>query len=653
MVMDKCSEVIREYYTKSETARLTHLSLFGGKYSIPDEQIYKFMRAYASYVDHNWFSERHSTYQYLTEILQDEFPFFVDLDIADEIGDEHETCTHDRCCKPATFGSGDTRICGDHAVDEMMSWVTLMCRQVKQCVSEPDVQLPTDEVVANTINALHFRNQLEPWECVVGRAPTRVITKQGVKYAKTGVHVIWPNMIVNKQTAKWIRALVTSALRGTCRSRDWENIVDVAVYQNSSSLRMIHSFKTLNCKPCARKEIKNQRAKLQTNRGILKTFLDGASGLTHKTKLADREVDEWAQKLANNQCAGIKKMERRAVLSATAIVKLKAELRCPCDGKGRKPDQEAGKYTVGMVVGPEGACNEDFQGVMAQDSLVAVYAMSVHRPQGTPLTPILLPAHAPAPISVEFEPASSDGEAGRPRVLKRGIPSPNHPSTYKKEDIPLSENARCALEEYFRGGVLGHEYSNMEVGKAYRVYYPKRKSKNIDTNQDGTPPYGVIVTTRGSRYCHVVGRSHSSSTIYFEFTQQRTCVQRCRSRKSDKCSKGGRQTTTVDYRIYAALFPYALRTVQVLPEEVEAWRKGDISQKFLRNQLSDPSLYMCVPREGPTFKVVLELARTQQARDERLRRAEMKAEEEPETERPKKRGRKAKTPVQEDMEESE
>jgi hypothetical protein len=111
------------------------------------------MFAYASYVDHNWYSARHTTFQYLTEVPQDEFPFFVDLDIADEIADDHQQCLTDRCCKPATFG--DDALCGDHAVAELTLWVSAMCQEVQTCINEKTMLLLTDEVVANAINLLH------------------------------------------------------------------------------------------------------------------------------------------------------------------------------------------------------------------------------------------------------------------------------------------------------------------------------------------------------------------------------------------------------------------------------------------------------------------------------------------------------------------
>ncbi|KAG5186376.1 hypothetical protein JKP88DRAFT_240978 [Tribonema minus] len=638
MATDRCSEFIRQFYTKGKNASgLTHLSLYGGKYSIPDDQIDRFMIAYASYIDHNWYSDRHTTFQYLTEILQDEFPFFVDLDVADEIGDdEYDVCSADKCSKPATFGSSGSRVCVDHANVQLTEMVSAMCQQLKRCIDEDTVSLPTDEVVVNRINVLHYRNQVQPWECVVAKAPARIVVKRGIKYAKTGVHVIWPNLIVDKGIAKWLRGLMTLALRGVDFSRDWDNIVDVAVYQNSSSLRMIHSFKTVSCASCARKEVKNQRVKLQTNRGILKSFLEGASGLGAGKKLTDWQVDEWAHKITAGRLDGIRKIERRANTSSAAVVKLKAELKCPCNGNGKKPDVAAGKYAISMVGGTDGPVHEEFYNSISRDSLVSVYATSVHRPHGTPLTKIQLPPEAPAPIDVEFEEPTGDDPCP-PRVLKRGFPQPVHPSTYKKEELDLNPSLMSAIQDYLRTGVLGFEYATVEINNVYRIYYPKRKLRDIDTNQDGTMPYSVIVTTRGARYCHVVGRAHTSSTIYFEFTPQRTCIQRCRSRKIQACSKAGKQTVSVDYRIYAALFPYTLRTIRVLPEEIDAWRNGIITQRFLRGQMSDPNLYMCVPREGPTFKVILELARTQQAREERMRKAEAAPDEQP-----KKKARKGK-----------
>jgi hypothetical protein len=70
-------------------------------------------------------------------------------------------------------------------------------------------------------------------QCVVARAESRQ-TPKGKKY---GMHMIWPESMVNKQRANSIRLKILDEF-----GPDWEHIIDASVY-SGSGLRMLWSYK--------------------------------------------------------------------------------------------------------------------------------------------------------------------------------------------------------------------------------------------------------------------------------------------------------------------------------------------------------------------------------------------------------------------------
>lgn len=70
--------------------------------------------------------------------------------------------------------------------------------------------------------------------CVIAKAHPRLTPKGETKY---GVHVIWPESIVNKQKANSIRIKILDEF-----GSEWEKIIDASVY-SGSGLRMLWSYK--------------------------------------------------------------------------------------------------------------------------------------------------------------------------------------------------------------------------------------------------------------------------------------------------------------------------------------------------------------------------------------------------------------------------
>jgi hypothetical protein len=75
--------------------------------------------------------------------------------------------------------------------------------------------------------------------CVVALTEPRMVGE----LVKTGVHIHWPDIHVNKQEAIQYRTQIILGLTEHWSSYDWSSAIDIAVYQGSG-LRMLWSYKT-------------------------------------------------------------------------------------------------------------------------------------------------------------------------------------------------------------------------------------------------------------------------------------------------------------------------------------------------------------------------------------------------------------------------
>ena len=75
--------------------------------------------------------------------------------------------------------------------------------------------------------------------CIVALTDPRMVGE----LVKTGVHIHWPDIHVNKQEAIQYRTQIILALSEHWTSYDWSSAIDIAVYQGSG-LRMLWSYKT-------------------------------------------------------------------------------------------------------------------------------------------------------------------------------------------------------------------------------------------------------------------------------------------------------------------------------------------------------------------------------------------------------------------------
>lgn len=97
-----------------------------------------------------------------------------------------------------------------------------------------DVKLTDEEIMQFCIQI----NEIIPGRCLIAKARPRPIMSENVKKIKSGVHIHFPDLIVNKSEAMKLRSKVIDTLGEGL----WDKIIDPAVY-GPSGLRMLWSHK--------------------------------------------------------------------------------------------------------------------------------------------------------------------------------------------------------------------------------------------------------------------------------------------------------------------------------------------------------------------------------------------------------------------------
>jgi hypothetical protein len=173
---------------------ITHLRLDGGKLSIPKNKLAQFYRLYAKDLD---LDIKH----YLCETKTPTYKLFVDVDLLNE------------------------EALPDNLILEYSMYI--------------------HEVIC------HYYKHLKP-EVIVCTTTPKSVEHNGHKYTKTGIHLIWSNIIVSSENISWIRDSIIQYLILKVGEREhdkWSKVIDDSVYKQNG-LRMIYSNKMAVCKTC-------------------------------------------------------------------------------------------------------------------------------------------------------------------------------------------------------------------------------------------------------------------------------------------------------------------------------------------------------------------------------------------------------------------
>lgn len=184
-----------KYYKIPENGKPTHLKLNGGKFIIPNNKINKFYKLYAKDIDND-------IKHYICEIKSETYKLFMDVDLLD-----NEELTDDRILKYSRL---------------------------------------IHEVV------VHYYGHINPYVIVCTTTP-KPVSHNDYNYIKTGIHLIWPDIITSSEHVFWLRDAIIQYLRMNEPDRElydpWEKVIDEHVYKQNG-LRMIYSNKMAFCKIC-------------------------------------------------------------------------------------------------------------------------------------------------------------------------------------------------------------------------------------------------------------------------------------------------------------------------------------------------------------------------------------------------------------------
>jgi hypothetical protein len=204
-----------KYGFKNPKAEQTHYLLDGGSFHVPIDKNVDFCAYLARDIDRGIIN-------YVIETRTPVFRLFVDLDIYDK---------------------------EEFTIERLEPWLKEMQHVVKDVF--PHVK-PTRSKECNEI--------YDSYSVLVCTAPCKDnVEKNGDSWCKTGVHLIWPFILVDTEQAKFLRTATIQWFESKFGSRPdhniWEDVFDGAVYK-SNGLRMIGSGKLANCPTCKGKPSK-------------------------------------------------------------------------------------------------------------------------------------------------------------------------------------------------------------------------------------------------------------------------------------------------------------------------------------------------------------------------------------------------------------
>lgn len=574
----------------------THLKMNGGKWRIPDNLYEEFLLKYSQDIG----SESQHC---LAEVATAAFPFFIDLDVLDpklELEDAES----------------------DEMQQEMANWCMCATRSVNDCLDGTDNDSSTHSgsdsdssdnesgySSTRTVisKAIQMRDRLPSSTTVIMQAPSRTKTTNGVTGTKIGIHIIWPNLLVTNSTARRLRNLVVVELYNGFPRRDWEKIVDLAVYHKMTSLRMIGSFKVKYCKVCSVSSAKSARKREAKLRKDVIEVLD----------LSESTAESTAYTGALAAVKTEKKVKRKEKLTTYIQNYKQCKFNCSsCNGLTRIPDTDGGVYSVKAVIDGHGNRLQKESELGRQNAFAAVYFCSVRRPNGTEVTDIHFPKGAPiAPRMRKQKPAkraatdgdddddaddsSSSIESDLGEKLEPDLKEPpNQGKFIRAECIGDERDCALAVQNWIQTGVFSKEYAGLQIAQLYRLISRAKSDQN--KMGYGGADYILIATVRGfgSLYCCNVRREHTSNHIYFEFYSNGKAVQKCHSRNDAGCSKACTKKVDIPAEVYVKLFPFSQKTMNVLPEEISKWISGETEMEWMGQY---DELFCPFPRKAGPF----------------------------------------------------
>lgn len=215
--------------TKNMNKELTHVSMAGGRFSIPHNSTNLFLKNIEKIIKGNG----KFGHMYFSECRTDIFRYMIDVDYEDEIEMDND------CFK-----------------------------KIIECIL-----FVLNEIIKMDIKMI-----------VLKSATKKKTTSNGELLTKTGIHLLFPDIFVNQEIAILLRSGIIQYLIREFGIRPcyntWEDVIDLAIYKNAG-LRMVGSNKAEKCKECSGREDCfqcNRSGKIDTGRDYKFHTIFGGDG---------------------------------------------------------------------------------------------------------------------------------------------------------------------------------------------------------------------------------------------------------------------------------------------------------------------------------------------------------------------------------------
>ena len=356
---------------------------------------------------------------------------------------------------------------------------------------------------------------------------------KSTKLGKTGMHVIFPNLIVNTNQAIDIRNYYVSFLVAKFGDmvgiqNSWEDVVDISIYK-TNGLRMVGSYKSENCPnancPVAKKmkdkircDICKNQGKVHNQRRYMPSYY-----------LRDGQVQqEWHTIFKKESLASVLNIDGEEKM----IIEL-CSIRCP--------------------------------GVNAPSSEFGIYdgeTLNMSQRQNGKVNPINTNINTNSNTNNNINSNTIDfSESKSPRAPEYTTLKTDHGS------FPVSKEDHEGMAKWKQKKHLSPQGEPFKLiqdfinGKNIPTYWNKLVVYNVFTNPKGSH-YVINVRGEGQRYClNNRNGNHKSNSIYF-FIQKGVVVQRCyctcqttENRKNGLCKEFSSKEIPLPFHLNQLLFP--------------------------------------------------------------------------------------------------
>jgi hypothetical protein len=408
--------------------------------------------------------------------------------------------------------------------------------------------------------------------CIVCTSPSVPVAKAGKTWTKTGVHVIYPDLLVNLTIALQIRFHLVSSLREhfgerECSENPWISVLDRQPYL--TGLKMFGNYKCVSCPDCKSredaktKEVKEQELKLKNEVLTIRRKLARFSPRPPDFKVTDftNIFDDEYKDLGFPS----------AFMAYTDLV---GDHECLlCNNTYKVIDDRA--YKIAFVLDFKGEVDEAFAKQLKESTYLALKYTSI-RTLSENMTPGF-DVPKGFPIFVEEDEAANFRNARAKDIFTNDfirnelMQSDLHLSDYKgilqwkSHEHIVDPEIVNAVQEFLRNN-MGFQYREVLVKgihvcetapkvstdpkinkKSSDAMKYRRKQGNVKPN---LPPDKILrdrilcvrVGGPGSHYCKNKADHHTTNTVYFVF-RKGLCSQKCfsvnetpRAETSKKCS---------------------------------------------------------------------------------------------------------------------